>query len=350
MTIIDGLTREDDFRERLTEYLEAVLDAQIEIETLQPLGGGTSRDNWQVGVKIADQPLKQFILRRDLATSMNHKALEREQEFLLIQVAHASGVNVPRPCWYCVEPMILDAPFLIMDYVEGISSGSQVVNSPELAEARKVLPQQLGEQLARIHALNPNQTALDFLPRPRPGFSPAQEAISQTRTAIIGLGVHIPAFEFGLRWAQQHAPSCENPVVLHGDFRVGNFLVSSKGLNGIIDWEFSRVGDPLEDIAWLCLRDWRYGQGRLHLGGIAPRQAFIATYEQASGRKVDLKAVAFWEIFGNLRLAVTSLSQANRHLSGGDASVELASLGRRSAEMQLEMLRLIAQQEVDSHV
>jgi aminoglycoside phosphotransferase (APT) family kinase protein len=139
-------------------------------------------------------------------------------------------------------------------------------------------------------------------------------------------------------------------VLLHGDFRVGNFLVDSKGLNGIVDWEFCRMGDPLEDLAWPCLRDWRYGNGEAQLGGIGAREPFIQAYERASGRTIDRKAIDYWEILGNLRWAVTCLSQANRHLSGGDLSVELASLGRRSAEMQMEMLRLIGQQGLKDHV
>jgi aminoglycoside phosphotransferase (APT) family kinase protein len=140
-------------------------------------------------------------------------------------------------------------------------------------------------------------------------------------------------------------------VVVHGDFRVGNFMVGIKGLKGIVDWEYSHIGDPIEDLAWLCLRDWRYGNGQLKLGGIAPnREPFIQAYERVSGRKIDRKAVDFWEIVGNLRWAVAGLTQANRHLSGGEESVELASLGRRSAEMQLEMLRLIGEQGVVDHV
>lgn len=347
--MIDNLKSFDDFRERLTEYLEAVTRSEVTIDALTPMAGGASRDTWLVRAKVDDKA-ETLVLRRDLATSMYDRALQREQEFAVMKIAHEKGVSVPRPRWYCLEPNILESPFFLMDYVEGVSIGSEVVRQPELKEGRGALPEQMGTQLAHIHAIDYSAQKLDFLPRPRPGFSPAQEALTQTRSMILKLGIYNPALEFGLRWAEQHIPHSERLVLLHGDYRVGNFMVSSKGLNGIIDWEFARVGDPLEDIAWPCVRSWRYGNGSLQLGGIAEREPFIRAYEKASGHTVDRKAVDYWEILGNIRWAVTSLSQANRHLSGGDFSVELASLGRRSAEVQLEMLRLIAAQGLTDHV
>jgi aminoglycoside phosphotransferase (APT) family kinase protein len=340
----------EDFRERLTEYLEAAMNVPaVEVEALAEMPGGASRDNWRVKIKIDDER-QQLVLRRDLATTVDEHTLTRDQEFRVMKAAFDSGVAVPRPRWYCIEPLILGARFLIMDYVEGISIGRQVVQNPELAEARRLMPEQMAEQLARIHSINAEQMKLDFLPASRPGYSPAQELLLQIRAAIVKLGVHNPVFEFGLRWAQQHAPTCEKPVVVHGDFRVGNFLVSSKGLAGIVDWEFCHIGDPLEDLAWPCLRDWRYGNGLFVLGGIAEsREPFIQAYERISGRKVDRKAIDFWEVASNLRWAVLCISQANRHLSGGDPSVELASLGRRSAEMQLEMMRRIGELGFKDH-
>jgi aminoglycoside phosphotransferase (APT) family kinase protein len=89
------------------------------------------------------------------------------------------------------------------------------------------------------------------------------------------------------------------------------------------------------------MRDWRFGVGHLRFGGIAEREPFLQAYERESGRAVNRTAVDFWEFLGNVRWGAICLSQANRHLSGREPSVELASLGRRSAEMQLEMLRLI---------
>lgn len=330
-----------DFRQRVTEYLEAVAGKPIEIRQLQPLAGGATRDSWVIQAQVGDES-QRLVLRRDMLTKLDASALERDQEFLLMQTAYAAGIPVPRPRWYCSEPVILGAPFLIMDYIEGVSIGSQVVSLPELAGARRLLPEQMGQQLARIHRIKADN--LDFLPRPRPGYSPAQEALLQMRAALLKLGIYNPVLVYALRWAEKHLPPGGEVVVLHGDFRVGNFIIGTDGLKGIVDWEFGQLGDPYQDLAWPCVRGWRYGRGELQLGGIGQREPFLQAYEQASGRIIDRKVVDFWEIMGNLRWSVAALAQAQRHLSGKDTSVELASLGRRSAETQLEALRLIAQQ------
>jgi aminoglycoside phosphotransferase (APT) family kinase protein len=132
-------------------------------------------------------------------------------------------------------------------------------------------------------------------------------------------------------------------VLVHGDFRVGNLVVGHEGLVGVFDWEFCHVGDPAEDLAWPCVRSWRFGQDGLRLGGVGEPEEFFAAYERAGGRAVDREAVRYWEVLGNLRWAVGCIAQANRHLSGQALSVEFASLGRRTAEVELELLDLIEQ-------
>ncbi len=330
----------DEFRQRLSEYLEAVTGQPVDVETLQSLFNGAAQESWLVKAEINDAD-QSFILQRDLLVRLDDKTLDCDQEFRVMKLAHEAGVSIPKPRWYCLEPLILDRPFFITDYVEGVSNGSQVASLPELAEARAALPAQMGEQLAKIHAIEPSPHKLDFLHHPRTGFSPAQETIAQIRAIILRLAVHNPVFDFGLRWAEQNAPKSAKTVFLHGDFRIGNLIVGKKGLSGIIGWEFAHLGDPLEDLVWSCLRHWRYGNGELQLGGIGKREPFIQAYEKASGNTVDRQALDYWEILANLRWVVVYQSQANRNLTGKYPSVEFASRARRSAEMQLEMLRLI---------
>jgi aminoglycoside phosphotransferase (APT) family kinase protein len=270
---------------------------------------------------------------------MYEQALTREQEYKVIDAAYQNGVLAPRPRFLCNDTSVLGQLFFIMDYVEGISIGRKVIQAPELAQARAVLPQQMAQQLAKIHATNPE--SVDFLPSPPVGQNPAQQALDQARAMLDKLNAQNPAFEFGVRWCEQHIPYCKRITVLHGDFRIGNLLIGEKGLNAVIDWEFGHIGDPHEELGYPCMRDWRFGNGHLHFAGLSDRETFLQAYEQASGVTVDRSTVTWWEIMGNLRWGVTCLAQANRHLSGRDVSVEYASLGRRSAEMQLELLRLI---------
>lgn len=171
-------------------------------------------------------------------------------------------------------------------------------------------------------------------------------ALSVIRDAMEHLAQGNPVAEYGWRWLAGRAPGSSGPLTLiHGDFRVGNLLVTPDRLTGVLDWEFTHVGDPLEDLAWPLVRDWRFGNDALRVGGVGRLDDYLAAYQGATGHTVDRAALRWWEVLGNLRWAVFCHAQAERHLSGQDRSVELASLGRKAAEMEWELLDLIRQEE-----
>lgn len=330
----------EQLREPLAAFLRRQVDENVSIGELRPLAGGASRQSWALEATLPEGEAT-LVLRMDAPTTMNPEALSRSEEFRLLQVAYEAGVRCPRPYYLCPDPSVLGAPFFLMEYVSGESIGPRVVRRPELAEARQRLPRQMARQLARIHGIGAGD--LDFLPRPEQETSPARHLVATLRRRLQELGVHSPGLAAGLRWLELNPPSPGVRCLLHGDFRVGNLIVDEDGLAAVIDWEFAHVGDPLEDVAWPLVRDWRFGNDHLRLGGIAEAGAYLALYEQETGRELNRSAVTYWEIMGNMKWAITCLVQAQRHLSGEDPSVELASLGRRSAEMEWELLSLISQ-------
>ncbi|XWX03164.1 phosphotransferase family protein [Aggregatilineales bacterium SYSU G02658] len=327
----------DTQKHALNAFLSQALQP-VTVTAAQPLSGGASRDTWKLTLQGADVTLEQ-VLRRDLPTQMFDEALTRAQEFHIMRVAHAHGVKVAKVRALCEDPTVLGSPFFVMDYVPGVSIGTKVIHAPELAAARERLPQQLAEQLARIHRLPMDE--LGFLPRAPEGTAYSRYVVDQMYALLDKLGVHNPVWEWTLRWAQNHLPTQTRTTVIHGDFRVGNLLVDEQGLAAVIDWEFAHIGDPNEELGYICMRDWRFRAIDRHFAGLSDRETFLQAYEAASGLPVDRQAVDWWEIMGNIRWGIICMSQANRHLSGLEPSVELASLGRRSAEMQLEALRLI---------
>jgi aminoglycoside phosphotransferase (APT) family kinase protein len=335
-----------DLPARLEGFLAENLGAAVRVAGLRRLTGGASRDTWAVDAEVLAGPeagSHELILRRDLGGQIVGEALSRDQEFAVLGRAFEAGVLVPRPRWLCMDAGVLGSPFFIMDRLHGESVGRRVVREPSLSSARQVLPRQMGEQLARIHAIGVE--GLDFLPRPAAGVSPALAALESAAGQLRSLGEPHPALELAIRWLRPRAPACEQRVLVHGDFRVGNLMVGPEGLAGVFDWEFAHVGDPHEDLGWPCVRSWRFGRDDLVLGGVGQAEEFFGAYESASGRKVDRAAVRYHEMLGNLRWAVGCVAQAHRHLSGQVASVELASLGRRTCEMELELLELIEKAE-----
>jgi aminoglycoside phosphotransferase (APT) family kinase protein len=215
------------------------------------------------------------------------------------------------------------------------------VSEPAFAHARALLPEQLAASLAAIHGVDVGALAA-LLQHPAPGQSAAAVELARLYRELDEVDEAHPALELALRWLVRNEPPREARVTLvHGDFRIGNVLVDESGLRAVLDWEFTHLGDPCEDVAWFCVRAWRFGRDALEAGGIAEREVWLQAYERASGRSLDRARVAYLEILGNVKWALGALMQARRHLSGLEPSIELASLGRLCAEMEFEALRAI---------
>jgi aminoglycoside phosphotransferase (APT) family kinase protein len=262
------------------------------------------------------------------------------EEFALLRAVHAAGAPVPWPVHVGEEA--IGRPFYVMERVAGESIGRRIVKDDRLAAAREVLPAQLAQALAGIHGVDPAASALAFLPRPQPGVSHARHAVEEMETLyrMITLEPH-PVFELALRWLVAHAPPSREGTLVHGDFRIGNILVAEDGLQAVLDWELAHIGDPIEDIGWLCGRSWRFGRDELTCGGVGHRAALVAAYEQASGQSVDPDALRWWEIYGNLRWGVFTLVQVRPFLDGQSRNIELGMIGRRAAETEWELLNLM---------
>jgi aminoglycoside phosphotransferase (APT) family kinase protein len=139
-------------------------------------------------------------------------------------------------------------------------------------------------------------------------------------------------------------PPSVDPVLVHGDFRMGNIVVAETGLRAVLDWEISHWGDPMEDLGWLCVRSWRFGNIDLPVGGFGGREALFTAYEQAGGQ-VDPERVRYWEIFGSLKWGVMCATMAATFLSGADRSVDRGTIARRSSEAELDLLYMLSGQD-----
>jgi aminoglycoside phosphotransferase (APT) family kinase protein len=227
-----------------------------------------------------------------------------------------------------------------MDFVAGETIARKLLRDPEYAAARAALPDQLAAALARIHAMDLAEPSLTHLPRPDAGTSPAAAELARYdgiyRT--VAPDPH-PAFELAFRWLAGRIPPPRRLTLVHGDYRVGNVIFGSEGLRAVIDWELTHLGDPMEDVGWLCVRSWRFGAAA-PVGGLCERERFFTAYERAGGDPVDPAAARWWEVFGNLKWGIITIMQAQTFL-GGVKSVELASLGRRTCETELELLELL---------
>jgi aminoglycoside phosphotransferase (APT) family kinase protein len=224
----------------------------------------------------------------------------------------------------------------VMDRVDGETIARRILRDDAYAEARTRLTAQCGEALARIHATPVGSLPdLDLLG--------PHEQVAQYRALIDGFGAPHPVFELALRWLTEHAPPmpADGPRLVHGDFRNGNLIVGPEGVRSILDWELSHLGDPVEDLGWVCVRSWRFGVDDRRVGGFGDLPDLIAAYVAAGGAPVDPEHVRYWEVFGTLKWGVICQMQCAAHEHGLVRSVENAALGRRVAETEWDLLDLI---------
>lgn len=333
----------DEIRERLAAFVAREIGVDsVHIDNLKRMAGGASRETWSLDLRYTQDgrdvhlPL---VLRRDPAASA--MGSNRGDEFRLLQDAEAAGVAVPHVYWLSDDSAGLGA-FFLMARVEGETIARRIFRSDELAQARTLLTGQLGTAAARLHTINIDTPRLAFLARPEAGQSAAAAEIDRFEQIFRAIAPqpHL-VFELAFRWLRERLPPPENFTLVHGDFRMGNVIVGPEGLRSILDWELAHIGDPMEDLGWLCVRAWRFGNDDHPVGGVGQRAELFAAYEQASGRSVDPQRVRFWEVLGNLKWGIMCIMQAKTHLDGLVHSVELASIGRRVGENELELLNLM---------
>ena len=321
----------------LSEELERYLATRgLHVISLRRLAGGASQEAWVVRVGGADEK-RDLVLRRDMGGALSSSARTRGEEYALLQAAHAAGVPVPRILF---EPLVLEGrEAFFMEHLEGETIGRRLVRDEAHAVVRQLLPEQVMGALVRIHAIP--LKGLPFLGEPQS----AHDLIAALERDLDACHEGHPALELGLRWLRMHAPPLERATLVHGDYRIGNFMVGPEGLRGVLDWELAHAGDPDEDLGWFCVRAWRFGRDDLPAGGITTREHLLEAYRLAGGHAVSRERLRYWELFGNVKWGIGALTQAARHLRGEELSIELATLGRLAAEMELETLHLLARAE-----
>jgi aminoglycoside phosphotransferase (APT) family kinase protein len=299
------------------------------------LPGGASREIWLFTVTREGAAPERLVLRRDPPGHVIESS--RKLEFDLLRAAEAAGVPVPRVRWCGGDDPVLGASFFVMEFVEGETIGRKILREPELAHARSVLPEQLADAAARLHRIDPAAVGLR-LPE---GEDPGAAEVARYAEVLHGIAPDPhPALELAIRWLGARLPAPRAATVVHGDYRMGNVIVGPEGLRAVLDWELAHAGDPMEDLGWLCVRSWRFGADDAPVAGLCARERLFAAYERAAGVSVDPAVVRWWEVFGNFKWAVICIMQAQTFL-GGVKNVELAALGRRIVEMELELLDLM---------
>jgi len=335
MNAAEKIAAQHDMSVSLTGAMRRVIANLDHVNNLRRLSGGASQETWSFDA-ITGTHAHPLILRRAPGGAVNNKrdtAVPLATEAALIQLAQKQGVPVPPVKLVLEEGDGLGDGF-IMERIEGETIARKILRDAEYADARPKLARQCGEILARIHAV-PHDTL------PEIQTSPARSEIDKYRDIYLSMKHPHPVFELAFRYLEDNLPADAGLTLVHGDFRNGNLMIGSDGVRAVLDWELAHVGDPMEDMGWICVNSWRFGEIDNPVGGFGAREDMFAGYEAAGGAPVDPERVKYWEVLGTLKWGIMCMIMVSAFSSGMDRSVERAAIGRRSSETEIDLLNLL---------
>lgn len=303
------------------------------VQALRPLSAGASMETWSFDATGSAGTLPLILRRPPPGSAAAQDFAKLATEAAVIQAAVAAGVPAPVVRHVLQASDGLGAGF-VMERLSGETIARKILRENAYRAIHTQLLEQIAATAARIHAV-----PLDQLPTLR--HLSAEQTLDDWHQEYRQQDCARPVFELALRYLRDHLPGPCALRLTHGDFRMGNLMIQPTGLTAVLDWELCHVGDPLQDLAWLCLPPWRFGQLDAPAGGLGSREALYAAYATASGTPVDRARVRYWEIFGSVRWGLMCSGMLQWFRSGRDRSVERAMIARRASESELDLLRIL---------
>lgn len=341
--------------EQLLRLLKSAGLTGIVITDLSRMTGGASKEQFAFTLVHDDAATpERLVLRMDPSMGIVETCRGREAQILQ---AFAGVVPVPPVRFVDADGEYLGQPGLVTAFVDGVTAPSDIdargvsgVGTRFDHWIPKLSPQFVGN-LVRIHAFDWQHAALDDFSAPAPGTT--QAALRQVnwwaRVWEQDSLEAIPLVTLTERWLRDNAPVCAEPVVVHGDYRIGNFMFVEPGgeFSAVLDWELAHIGDYHEDLAWPLLRllcTFR-DDGEMLVSGLLTREEFFAQYRAASGRTIDEDVIRYYEILAAWKCAVINNATAGYAARHGQSHQDLVLtwLGCSTAVF-LEQIRQLLQE------
>nr|WP_245555557.1 phosphotransferase family protein [Gordonia soli] len=321
---------------RIATRLNLLEDRDWEAASARVLPAGASRTTYAVDLADPNGEKRSVIVRAVPAAEPGAAGLAAEARVL--SAAMAAGVPVPAVLDVADSADGADGhdradflgfPYVVMDFVDGESIPRKILRDDTFTSARAAFVTQVGDILARIHTIDDD--AVGEVPV-------VDDPVDALGRLFPREYAEMPAgLVLATEWLRAHRPESAHRTVVHGDFRLGNLLVTADGVSAVLDWELVHLGDPVEDLGWLCAKAWRFGADRA-VAGMGDRDDLLDAYARAAGWRPSIDTLRWWELYATVRWGLICGFQANRHIDGAESSMELAAVGRRSAEQEFDAL------------
>jgi aminoglycoside phosphotransferase (APT) family kinase protein len=307
----------------LTSAMARFTATEAPVENLHRLSGGANMES-----SSFDYAGKGYVLRRAPSpTFLEGRPFGHDVEAGIIRAAVAGGVKAP-----IVIGELLPSDNLGSGYVM-IRVEAEVNPAAVLANPPPSLVSDLARELALIHALPAGELGVPLMD--------TATALADLKARFHGYGGDRPVQALAIKWLEDHLPEPVTPVLVHGDFRMGNIMVGEDELAAVLDWELAHLGDAHEDLAYGCLTVWRFGHIDKPAFGCGDLNTYFAAYEEAGGGPVDRARFRFWLVYRTLWWALGCMQMADIWRTGTDKSLERAVIGRRTSENELDLLMLL---------
>src|SRR5476651_380367 len=326
-----------DFLPAFENALRSVLPDLRSIEAMNRLSGGASQETWSFDA-VCEGGVVPLILRRSpggqpRVSGETSTSVPLETEAVAIEASRAAGVKAPRVRYVLKESDGIGEGY-VMDRLQGETIARKILRDAEFDAVRPDLARQCGEVLARIHAVALTPQLRAVLP-----VVDGPTQLRRYRDTYDLYDYPHPVFEMAFKWLEPRMAGAERQTLVHGDFRHGNLLISPDGVEAALDWELTHIGDPLEDIGWICTNSWRFGVQEKVVGGFGELSDLLAGYEAAGGGHVSEEEARTWIVYGSLKWGIMCMSMYQGFVR--DHSVERAAIGRRSSETEVDLINLI---------
>jgi aminoglycoside phosphotransferase (APT) family kinase protein len=299
----------------------------LALSRLERLTGGATMESWRFEARG-----RPYVLRRAPSPAfMEERPFGHDVEAAIIRAAREVGVTAPLVVAELQPEDGIGSGF-VMEALPGTANPKEILEMEELV----ALMREAACDLARIHSL-------------RAGDLPDAVPVMDTREAIADLKVQFekaggdrPIIALGLKWMEDHCPAqTDEPVLVHGDYRMGNLLAEDSRLTGVLDWELAHLGDPHEDLAFGCMAVWRFHRYDRPALGLGSLEDYFAAYEAEAGVTVDRERFRYWLVHRTVWWALGCLRMAKIWRSGEDRMLERVVISRRTSEQELDLLVLL---------
>lgn len=318
---------------QLVQELRGV--GEVHVTRLARSTEGFSQETFTFDVAVTDaRETRGYVAKREPIAGLL-EPYDLEPEFRVLHALSDDPLPSPPTPWFTRDPAVLERPFYVMERLPGevpIPAVALDGRGPFTDPERLSLGPQVASTLAALHAVDWRGRGLAFLGAPGPGTAAAARERDRWATRIARSGLPPdPAITAALLWLRAHVPSCDETTLVHGDYRLGNFLVVRDGggarLTGVLDWEMVHLGDPLEDLAWLCSPLWRAGTD--FASAMLTPDDMAAAYAEAAGRTVDPERLRFYDVLTIVKMMAIMQTGIRAFTDGRTDDLRMAIFGHQ---------------------